>query len=832
MQMMFERRSLQIFPSLLLLLIANTFARGQSSCPDPATFRLASGFVAEKVLEVPQEMGSWVSLATTPDGLIASDQYGKLHRIRPGAEQQPATIETVPVALGHAHGLTWAFDALYVVAHQMDEQTPSGLYRVTDSDGDGELDKVEPLRQIEGSGEHGPHAVIPGPDGESLYICSGNHTKLVETSASRVPRNWQEDNLLPRMNDPGGHAVGVLAPGGWICRTDRDGKSFELVSSGYRNQYDIAFDQNGELFTWDADMEWDIGLPWYRPTRVCHATSGSEFGWRNGDAKWPASFPDSLPAVIDIGPGSPTGVTFGTGARFPERYQKALFIADWSFGFIYAIHLIPDGASFRAEKEAFCSAAALQVTDMAIHSDGQMYFAIGGRRTPSALYRVRAIEPVEPGYTPDPPTAEAKLRRRLESFHLTGCTAENLDEAWNGLDHPDRFVRFAARIAIEQTPLELWRDRAAGEKSPAKSLELGLALARCLPAEDGSLTWLMNFLEQHFEWSALDETGRIGMLRIASLIVTRHGPLTDETRSRMNGLFGPCYPAESPDVNRELCRLLAVTGAANIVEKTIGMMESSATQEDQIHFARSLRIVREGWTDELRRRYLRWFEKGAAMQGGSSFKGYLKTIREEFIAGLDADSRAALAEMVAAGPADVDPYAELKARPIVRKWTMADLSPVLAKADWDNRNLENGRSVFVQAQCFKCHLFQGEGGSVGPDLTGLHRRYTLEYLMETLVDPDKSISDQYQATVFEMSDGKLVVGRVANLSNDELMVQTDMIAPGKLTRLKRSDIDGMRPSTTSPMPSGLLDSFTESDILDLMAWLRSAGPDDSAGENR
>ena len=56
-----------------------------------------------------------------------------------------------------------------------------------------------------------------------------------------------------------------------------------------------------------------MGSPWYRPTRVTHATSGSEFGWRSGTGKWPAYYIDSLPGMIDIGPGSPVGVEFGYG---------------------------------------------------------------------------------------------------------------------------------------------------------------------------------------------------------------------------------------------------------------------------------------------------------------------------------------------------------------------------------------------------------------------------------------------------------------------------------------------------------------------------------------
>ena len=181
----------------------------------------------------------------------------------------------------------------------------------------------------------------------------------------------------------------IMAPGGWICKTDPDGESFELISTGYRNEYDIAFDPNGELFTYDADMEWDVGLPWYRPTRVCHVTSGSEYGWRHGSGKWPEYYPDNLPPVVNIGPGSPTGIAFGTGAKFPAKYQHALFIADWSYGIIYAVHLHAAGSSFQGTAERFCSAPALPVTDLVINPvDGAMYFLIGGRRSQSALYRI------------------------------------------------------------------------------------------------------------------------------------------------------------------------------------------------------------------------------------------------------------------------------------------------------------------------------------------------------------------------------------------------------------------------------------------------------------
>ena len=96
----------------------------------------------------------------------------------------------------------------------------------------------------------------------------------------------------------------------WAClrraarslRTDTNGSFVEMVAGGFRNPYDFAFNGDGEMFTYDADMEWDIGAPWYRPTRVLHVPPGGEYGWRSGWAKWPEYYLDSLPATVDIGP--------------------------------------------------------------------------------------------------------------------------------------------------------------------------------------------------------------------------------------------------------------------------------------------------------------------------------------------------------------------------------------------------------------------------------------------------------------------------------------------------------------------------------------------------
>ena len=287
-----------------------------------------------------------------------------------------------------SQGMYWIGRQLYISGKG---PQGDGLYRITDSDGDDIADKTEQLTKYEaGIGGHGPHAIRLGPDGK-LYHVLGNHAFIAEDESPTSPvlqRLLYEGTPLPRYEDPRGHAAGKRVPGGTIWSCDRDGNGWELIACGMRNPYDVAFNAAGELFTFDADMEWDFGLPWYRPTRVLHCAPGAEFGWRSGTAKWPSHYPDSLPAVADEGRGSPTGVVIYQHDHYPRKYRDSLWLGDWTNGEIVVHYLQQDGATYSSKAEVFATGEPMNVTGMDVGPDGSVYFCTGGWGTEGGVYRI------------------------------------------------------------------------------------------------------------------------------------------------------------------------------------------------------------------------------------------------------------------------------------------------------------------------------------------------------------------------------------------------------------------------------------------------------------
>ena len=856
---------------------------------DPAAINVPPGFKVEMLYSVPRtDQGSWVSLTPDPKGrLLASDQYGGIYRItlpplgtstglqvekldidlnrvavaappteepRKGKNEKAKTEKAGPVErleVG-AHGLLHAFGSLYVMVNE--NRARAGLWRLRDTNGDDQYDEVKYLRPLKGTGEHGTHSLVLSPDGQTITASFGNFTDLPATVEKTRPTAWDEDHLLPRMWDARGHARGRMAPGSHIVRFDPEGKVYELFSIGFRNQFDIAYDQNGELFTFDSDMEWDQGTPWYMPTRINHAVSGGDFGWRSGAGRWPEYYADSLGTVVDIGPGSPTGVAFGTGAKFPAKYQRAFFAADWTYGTLYAIHLKPEGAGFRGERTEFITGKPLPLTDVIIHpGDGAMYFAVGGRRTQSALYRVTytGTESTAP-VGALPPTPEAKARRTLEEFHREGAPAAAIDAAWPHLASRDRNLRFAARVALERQPSARWAERALAELQPQALIEAMIGLAR---TGDKALQPRLIAALGRLDLRTVEPSLRLPLLRAWQLVFARMGKPSAEVGATIAAKLEPHFPHADPLVNRELLPLLVFLDSRQAVAKAVPLLSVSepvtvtgeeiggaaliarndryaaavtgvkATRPDrqQIALAYTLRHATAGWTPRLRTEFFSWFPRTATWKGGNSFSGFIQNIRTESLAHVpDKAERAALDTLSQPPPPSFAAPSVLPQGP-GRPYTLAEATGLMP-AKLSGRDFARGKAMYTATACILCHRFGDEGGSgVGPDLTGAGGRYSVRDLLENILEPSKVISDQFGAEQIERRGADPLVGRVVGEENGELLVMANPFMPDEKVRVKATDITARRPYATSLMPAGLINSLNPEEIQDLLAYLLSGG---------
>jgi putative heme-binding domain-containing protein len=856
--------------------------------------RLQPGFKIEHLISPSDEnIGSWVSMTFDDKGrMICSDQYGGLYRltipaigsasVKPKVEKLKFGKGLDTLGIGNAHGMLYAFNSLYVMVNARATKpgasanagrgpapgfTPrgSGLYRVQDLNGDDQFDKITLMKEFKGEGEHGPHSIILSPDKKSIFLISGNHTDVPEMDAYRLPKNWQEDNLFPLIKDPRGHANDRYAPGGWIANIDPDGKKWELISAGYRNAFDIAFNETGDLFTYDADMEWDFGLPWYRPTRICHATSASEYGWRSGNSKWSATYPDNLSPVLNIGQGSPTSLLSLKDAKFPLKYKKSLLAFDWTFGIGHLIKLRPSGSTFLADREEFISGIPLPLTDGVIGPDGALYFMAGGRRLESDVYRVFYVgsEEASAKTLVGAPNPLNETRRKIEQFHQ-GANPAAVAFAWPYLKHPDRFIRYAARLALEHQPINEWKDKALSEKDPIAATHALIGLIRQSKPELKSAIYASLVA---IDSKAFSESQKLDILRAFELAMLRLGMPDAAASAKIIAKYDASFPSNRMNMDRALSRLLIPLEAPKVIERTLKLMETKDTASatayrvetatssadlimrnpqygtdiakmlekippaQQTYMANMLSAAKNNWTPEQHERYFSWFKKAFEFSGGRSYVGFIDRARKLALKNVVESKRAYYdklggADMLTSSGNDIVAINYPKGPG--KQWKLSD-AVALLDAPLADRDFQNGKSMFAATTCVRCHAMGSDGGgNVGPDLTNLGTRFSKKDMLESIIDPNKTVSDQYAATQIMLRNGTSVIGRVTNEDKMAYYVSQNPYAPEQIEKILKKNVRSVKYSPVSSMLPGLINSLNGEELKDLMAYLMTGGSESNA----
>ena len=345
---------------------------------------------------------------------------------------------------------------------------------------------------------------------------------------------------------------------------------------------------------------------------------------------------------------------------------------------------------------------------------------------------------------------------------------------------------------------------------------------------------------QSVNYDQLTESQQIDLIRAFELVLARMGMPDDAAKAAIITYLDPHYPSKGGnELNRELIKVLAYLDAPQLAEKTVPLLsvakdDNSAGQQSatnssdlimrnpqygmdiakilsklpplqQTFYATALSQVKTGWTPALQDEYFKWYYKAFSYRGGHSFVGFIDSSRKSALKNVPADRFAYFNTLSG------DSIVGLSARNLEvgmkqpagpgRRWKIEE-AVAIADSGISHRNFENGKAMFSASLCASCHSIKGEGGIAGPDLTQLGTRFSYKDMLEAIIEPNKTISDQYGATVFYLKAGGSLVGRMISQDDNKYIISQNPFDPSTTREIAKKDVSRTRVSEVSPMLRG------------------------------
>ncbi|MFL2480613.1 MAG: hypothetical protein ACJ0K4_13775 [Verrucomicrobiales bacterium] len=795
-------------------------ASKSNKATDPSSFQIIPGYEVELLRSALPEESSWVNIAFDSKGRItvAREDKGLIRYSLSNDSKKIVKVEKINDDLKECRGLLYAHESLYVHANNS-----KSLYRLEDKDRDGTFETSNLLHMSEGGFGHGRNDLALGPEGK-IYAINGDSVNLPEGIINRM--SPLRNNHLPSPKNEG-----------HVIRMDSDGKNKEIFCAGLRNPYGIDFNEDGEAFTYDADAEFDMGTPWYRPTQIKHLTSGADFGWRAVTGKWPPYYPDhpdNAQHSVHIGKGSPTGIRFGTNSNFPQEYKQALYALDWAYGRILAVHFVTRGSTYMGASEVFLRGKPLNVTDLDFGPDGSMYFVTGGRKTKSGLYRVSYIgkEVSERNMTlqekmrNETSREHRQQRKQIEKFHerTKNIPSEKVT---------DPRIRYASRISAEHNAETfIFSPSKINNSAPLEDAipDLDHLTAKLNIASEKEITKLIGadqtekkhgLLSKIMDWEKMVPSKQLEYIDIIRRLISRH-KISEQGKKQIIESVGKNFPYQSAKINMAVSPLLIELDPDRTVPKVIEFLKGDCSQREGIHYLFHLRKTTSGWSLESREIFFRILAKYETLLGGRGLPQALKAIRKESTSTLTEKEKEKLSNVLASRPS-LPEFPDRSDRTATNSWTIKNFKELL-NFNVEKRNLRNGKKVFELALCSRCHQHGKVGYPIGPDLTNVANRFGREDLLREILLPSNSIAENYQAVELKLRQGSMIRGQVIpNLDYrvPYIQIAENSLYPDKITKIDKANIIERSHSRISLMPSGLLNLFTIDEIVDLLAWLES-----------
>ncbi|MCC7333974.1 MAG: PmoA family protein [Pirellulaceae bacterium] len=305
-----------------------------------------------------------------------------------------------------------------------------------------------------------------------------------------------------------------------------------------------------------------------------------------------------------------------------------------------------------------------------------------------------------------------------------------------------------------------------------------------------------------------------------------------EVAVQLSQQFGDALAAEAmlvtlrdrtADIEKRRHALLTLAGRKRVELKSelIGLLDEVDLRREAIRAVSSFDEPR--FARELLNRYPSWSadEKLDVIHALSSRSGYgnqlTKAIQDGVVPKQDIPAHVARILRRVVGNRFIDVWGPLDALSADKEAMFVKFRELLTEQALKNADWANGRAIFKRS-CAACHKLNGEGGSVGPDITGANRG-NLEYLLSNIVTPSAIIQDAYRMHVILTDDGRVYSGIL--LEETERHVRLRVADREEPVTIARADIDSREISAVSMMPEGVLSTFTDTEVIDLMGYLQA-----------
>jgi putative heme-binding domain-containing protein len=410
-------------------------------------------------------------------------------------------------------------------------------------------------------------------------------------------------------------------------------------------------------------------------------------------------------------------------------------------------------------------------------------------------------------------------------------------------------------MALEHQPLSLWKEKALNEKNPVSSINALLGLIRSTDKKDKAL--IINSLYE-LKDASLTSSQQLDLLRVYELVFARFGMPNAGQKKALMAMFDAQYPSNSNELNRALSKVLVFLEAPSVLPKTLALMDKKeevnlseglaiSSEElilrnpqygldiakmlekmpvpQQTYLAMMLSKAKKGWTPEMREKYFSWYRKAFSYRGGNSYIGFLDKARNIALKNISKGKRAYFDEL-SGGDLLTDSGNDLERSDYPKgpgkNYQLKDMDTLFA-AELKNRSFKKGKSMYIATTCIRCHAIKGEGGNVGPDLTQIGTRFSTKDIMEAILLPSKTISDQYATTEFQLKNGKSMVGKLTNEDDEHYYIAQNPYVPDILVKVSKKNVVSKNYSAVSSMLPGLVNPLNAEELRDLMAYLKSGG---------